>query len=254
MSPRRLPAVLAAGTVLTFTVATGAAAGVVPHHHAAKPAVAITHHYRLIQSTAHQARPAAHSGTTTTHVAVDHVTRNRHHATAQPPNATPATTPAPPTTSTATSPTTPTRHSDVPAATTAVRTHHRHHHLKPKPTHTATHKATHKSTHKTTDKPKPSKPAKATRTTPTTSQVQAALQGLKKFVHSILSPTSSEVAEFGDLVCGAFDDGKSDSTIKSEILTKVKSIPLTTILPGAADYVVNTAVKLFCPGYTSKLG
>jgi hypothetical protein len=56
------------------------------------------------------------------------------------------------------------------------------------------------------------------------------------------------------MVCSAYDDGHATPQIESEILQKVKSLPLTTILPGAADYVVRTAVKLYCPGYKSRLG
>jgi hypothetical protein len=77
---------------------------------------------------------------------------------------------------------------------------------------------------------------------------------LSKYVHSFLKPTASQVAQFGDLVCTAYDDGDTTPQIESKILAKVQALPLTTILPGAADYVVRTAVKLYCPGYKSRLG
>jgi hypothetical protein len=104
-----------------------------------------------------------------------------------------------------------------------------------------------------TTHPKP-KPKLAARTTPSASAVKAAIQGLKSYVHSILSPTPAQVAQFGDMVCTAYDHGDTTAAIESTILKKVSSLPLTTILPGAADYVVRTAVKLYCPGYKSRLG
>lgn len=73
-------------------------------------------------------------------------------------------------------------------------------------------------------------------------------------MHSLFSPTPAQVADFGNQVCTAFDNHKTYWQIKATIQAKVKSIPFTTILPGAASYVVHTAVQLYCPGYKSKLG
>jgi hypothetical protein len=61
------------------------------------------------------------------------------------------------------------------------------------------------------------------------------------------------VAQFGDAVCTAFDQNKSFSQVKAEILQQVKKVPFTTVTAGAADYVVKTAVSLYCPGYKSKV-
>jgi hypothetical protein len=100
----------------------------------------------------------------------------------------------------------------------------------------------------------PTAPQVAVRTTPAPSAVAAAIRGLGTYVHSILAPTLAQVAQFGNLVCTAYADGSATKAIEVEILHKVSSIPLTTILTGAADYVVRTAVTLYCPGYSSQLG
>ena len=68
----------------------------------------------------------------------------------------------------------------------------------------------------------------------------------------IVSINASEVAQFGDAVCSAFDSNTSYAHVKAEIMDKVKQIPFTTVAAGAADYVVKTAVKLYCPGYSSR--
>ena len=98
------------------------------------------------------------------------------------------------------------------------------------------------------------KPRLAARTQPSAAAVQNAIQGLGAYVHSFLTPTAAQVAQFGDLVCTAFDQGQTFAQIINTVNQKVQGLPLTTVLPGAANYVVRTAVALYCPGYTSKLG
>jgi hypothetical protein len=113
----------------------------------------------------------------------------------------------------------------------------------------------HPNTHhpKKHHKPHKPKPKKVARTTPSSAEVQSAIQGLKKYVHSFFSPSKSQVAELGNDVCTAFDKGQTVKQIEATMLAKVKKLPLTTVLPGAANYVVTTAVKLYCPGYKSKI-
>ncbi|HVV76446.1 MAG TPA: DUF732 domain-containing protein [Mycobacteriales bacterium] len=100
---------------------------------------------------------------------------------------------------------------------------------------------------------KPAKPALAPRTTPSAAAVSNAIAGLRSYVHTPFTPTSAQVAEFGDEVCSAFDQNETFSHVKSLILAKVKQLPFTTVTAGAADYVVKTAVALYCPGYKSKV-
>lgn len=135
-------------------------------------------------------------------------------------------------------------------ATTATKTPSTDHKKK---THKAAHKKHHKKAHhKKAHHKKPSAPTLAARTTPTQTAVSNAINGLKKYVHTPFSINSSEVAQFGDAVCGAFDDNASFAHVKAEIMQKVKQIPFTTVADGAADYVVKTAVKLYCPAYASR--
>ncbi|HVS68678.1 MAG TPA: hypothetical protein VHE56_09015 [Mycobacteriales bacterium] len=102
--------------------------------------------------------------------------------------------------------------------------------------------------HATTTKPK-----LAPRTTPSASAVSSAIAGLRSYVHTPFTPTSAQVGQFGDEVCSAFDQNETFAHVKSVILAKVKQLPFTTVSAGAADYVVKTAVALYCPGYKSKV-
>lgn len=58
----------------------------------------------------------------------------------------------------------------------------------------------------------------------------------------------------GDDVCSAFDQGASVSQVEAALVQKLGNIPFTKVGPGAASYVVDTTVSLYCPGYSSKLG
>jgi hypothetical protein len=111
-------------------------------------------------------------------------------------------------------------------------------------------KAHHKKKH---HHKRPATPKKAARTTPSGSALSAAVSGLRSYVHTPFTPTNAQVAQFGDAVCTAFDEQKTFSQVKAQILEQVKKLPFTTVTAGAADYVVKTAVSLYCPGYESKV-
>ncbi|HEX3706986.1 MAG TPA: DUF732 domain-containing protein [Mycobacteriales bacterium] len=130
------------------------------------------------------------------------------------------------------------------AATSATKHPVKHHHKK---------KAHHKKK-KAHHKAKSSAPKLAARTRPSEAAISSAITGLKNYVRTPFSPSAAQVAEFGDDVCSAFDQNESLSHVEALILAKVKQLPFTTVLAGAANYVVKTAVKLYCPGYTSRLG
>lgn len=91
------------------------------------------------------------------------------------------------------------------------------------------------------------------RRVPSSAEVDEALEGLRPYVQSVFSPGPAQVAEAGDKVCTAFDEGKSVEEVKAEGLALVKRVPFTTVKPGADDYVVRTTVALYCPGHASKL-
>lgn len=99
----------------------------------------------------------------------------------------------------------------------------------------------------------PAAPTKAARRVPSAAEVQQAINTLPQYVHSILTPTPAQVAQLGDQVCTAFDNGQTFAQVKATGLSMVTQVPLTTVLPGGADWVVKTIVNLYCPGYASKL-
>lgn len=239
MKAHRTHTFLAAGTFLTFGFASAIAVGAVPRDDGATPtrAAIITPHHTVITTPGHSTHHAtAHTVHHRAAVTKQVATTTKHHV------AVPAVA-----TSTATSPPSPASPASPTTTPTTVATtsgHHHHHKAAPSTPKKPAKPTKHKST----------KPKLAPRTTPSAAAVQAAIQGLKQYVHSFLTPTASQVAEFGDLVCSAYDDGNTTKQIEAKILQKVSSLPLTTILPGAADYVVRTAVKLYCPGYQSRLG
>lgn len=92
------------------------------------------------------------------------------------------------------------------------------------------------------------------RTQPSAAQVQQAIVGLGSYVQSILAPNASQVAQVGNLVCTAFDQGKTYGQISQQVQSELAGLPLTTVRPGASSYVIATAVHLYCPAYTSRLG
>jgi len=227
MHSHRVHTAIAIGAFLTFGVASAVAVGAIPgsHSNPSHPTVAarVAAPRQLVSSgraRTHAAVARAHHPAAVTHKLA---TTTTHHAAAA----------ATPSSGTST---------PRPAAT------HSHN---PQPARQHRPAA---ATTPTPAKPRITKPKLAPRTTPSAAAVQAAIQGLKGYVHSILSPSPAQVAQFGDMVCSAYDAGEATKKIENEILQKVSALPLTTILPGAADYVVRTAVHLYCPAYTSRLG
>ena len=89
---------------------------------------------------------------------------------------------------------------------------------------------------------------------PSSAEVAQALEGLRPYVQSVFSPGPEQVAEAGEKICTAFDEGRTVEEVKAEGLELVEKVPFTTVKPGADDYVVRTAVTLYCPGHASKLG
>ncbi|HEX3623764.1 MAG TPA: hypothetical protein VHT97_15725 [Acidimicrobiales bacterium] len=96
-------------------------------------------------------------------------------------------------------------------------------------------------------------PATVPRRVPSAAEVQQAIAALPQYVHSIITPTPSEVAQLGNQVCSAFDQGQTFAQVKATGLSMVTQVPRTTVMPGGADWVVRTIVGLYCPGYASKL-
>lgn len=91
------------------------------------------------------------------------------------------------------------------------------------------------------------------RRVPSSAEVDQALVGLKPFVQSVFSPGRDQVAEAGDKICTALDEGQTVEQVKAAGLELVRKVPFTTIKPGADDYVMRTSVALYCPDHASKL-
>ncbi len=96
-------------------------------------------------------------------------------------------------------------------------------------------------------------PVSVARRTPTSAEVQQAIATLPQYVRSLLTPSPAQVAQLGDRVCSMFDQGQTFAQVKATGLQMVTQVPLTTVLPGGADWVVRTAVTLYCPGHAAKL-
>jgi hypothetical protein len=90
------------------------------------------------------------------------------------------------------------------------------------------------------------------RTTPSSTQVQAAIAGFHQRI-PIFTPTAAQVADFGNQVCSAFDQGQTYPQVKATGLQMVSKYPVN-ISSADADWMIHTAVSLYCPGYAGKLG
>jgi hypothetical protein len=91
------------------------------------------------------------------------------------------------------------------------------------------------------------------RRVPSAAEVSSAIATLPQYVSTILTPTAAQVAQLGDQVCTAFDQGQTFAQVKATGLSMVTKLPLTTVKPGGADWVVKTVVTMYCPGHLSKL-
>lgn len=113
----------------------------------------------------------------------------------------------------------------------------------------------------------PSAPAEAAapaRRVPSPAEVQEAIQGMERFVTfksglfgllaDVPTPTSAQVDELGALVCTALDEGQTVEQAKATGLAMAADNPWVTITPAGAEYVVKTAITLYCPGHAAKLG
>jgi hypothetical protein len=101
--------------------------------------------------------------------------------------------------------------------------------------------------------PPPPVPVLAARTVPSAGQVQAVITGIKGLIPmlALVTVSPAQVADIGNQVCTAFDQGQSLAQVKAAGLAQVPAF--VTVSPAAATYVVNNAVALYCPAYASKL-
>jgi len=92
------------------------------------------------------------------------------------------------------------------------------------------------------------------RRTPSAAEVQAAIKEFKSKVGGLLllvSPTPAQLAQAGDQVCTAFDNGQNFTQVKS---TGLSLIPAAiTVSSATVDWAVRRGVALYCPGHADKL-
>jgi Protein of unknown function (DUF732) len=229
--------VIATGTCMTLGIALSAAVGLVPHVSANEGGgvhgmgADVPFQVLLDAAAQHPAHAAASVSRPATHTA--HLRRASSTSSVKVAPAVQSGTSQSGTAHNASSAVTSTQ----PATTAKKKTHHK--------------KATHK---KTGHKPATTTPTLAARTTPSDAAVSSAITGLKQYIHTPFSINSSEVGSFGNDVCSAFDANNTLSQVEAQILAELQKLPDTTVESGAADFVVDTAVKLYCPGYNSRLG
>lgn len=99
----------------------------------------------------------------------------------------------------------------------------------------------------------PAPPALATRTVPTAAQVQQVIAGIRQRVQlpKFFQITPAHVADIGNQICTAFDQGQTFAQVKATGLATVSRY--VTVSAEAADYAVRQGVALYCPAYSSKL-
>jgi hypothetical protein len=67
------------------------------------------------------------------------------------------------------------------------------------------------------------------------------------------TPTVEQVNELADKACTAFDQGQTFEQVKATGLGMAADNPWVTISAAGSEYVVQTAVTLYCPGHADKL-
>ncbi len=96
-------------------------------------------------------------------------------------------------------------------------------------------------------------PALAPRRVPSAAEVQQVIAGISSRVRLPLfvQITPAHVADIGNQICTAFDQGQTFQQVKATGLAMVSQY--VTVSDEAADYAVRQGVALYCPAYASKL-
>lgn len=93
----------------------------------------------------------------------------------------------------------------------------------------------------------------ALRRQPTAAEVSQAIKAVHGLV-PFFTPTAADVADVGNQVCTAFDQGKTFSQVKSKALDMVGAGSLGWLIPSSVPGdAVRTLVNLYCPAYASKV-
>lgn len=98
----------------------------------------------------------------------------------------------------------------------------------------------------------PSGPTTATRLNPSSAQVQAGIAQVRQRI-PLYQPTEAQARQFGNDVCGAFDQGQSYSQVKAGVQQAISQVPFLSVSSANIDFAIRTTVGLFCPGYLAQL-
>jgi len=96
--------------------------------------------------------------------------------------------------------------------------------------------------------------AKVARRTPTGAEAQAAITEMKRRVGGLVALvgiTELQLAQAGDQVCTAFDNGQTFAQVKATGLSMIPAV--ITVTPPTVDWAVRQGVAMYCPGHASKL-
>ncbi len=100
----------------------------------------------------------------------------------------------------------------------------------------------------------PPAPVKVPRRTPSDAEVLPLIAELKRQIGGLAvlaTITTAQIADAGNQICTAFDNGQSFTQVKSTGLTMIP--PSIVVKPATVDWAVRQGVALYCPGHTSKL-
>jgi len=100
----------------------------------------------------------------------------------------------------------------------------------------------------------PAASGKVPRRTPTDAEVQPLIAELKVQIGGLAvfaTITPAQIADAGNQICTAFDNGQSFAQVKSTGLTMIP--PSIAVKPATVDWAVRKGVALYCPGHASKL-
>lgn len=89
---------------------------------------------------------------------------------------------------------------------------------------------------------------------PSAAEVDQAIGAIHKVV-PFFKPSAAEVAQVGNQVCTALDQGKTFAQVSSKALDMIGAGSYSWMIPSSVPAAaVRSLVGLYCPGYTSKLG
>ena len=95
----------------------------------------------------------------------------------------------------------------------------------------------------------PAAPTIAARRNPTSAEIRSAISQLGLPI----VPSEAQARQFGDSVCDAFDQGQTFAQVSATARQAANQVPLVSVSPAVVDSSVRTAVRLFCPDYSSKI-